>query len=360
MVGGVALGVALGGFSVAGCHRPDHDSRYLLRRSGDVESNPGPGGGGCASCGETLGTYRRPMVCAAGCGAVSHRRKACSGLRREDQDRGIWHCVECSTPRGGVVASGGSSAADATLAADAPSGGTVLVASGSGNRLGAQPGVAPGANMSPRLPVPSTIRERTGAATSTERESAVATTSTERERVAGVDTSKDTESVPPPGQSDQSGAAPGAGTGENGSRFSVPSTERERTGAASSTSRDTSKDTESVPSRERAVATPSTIRERVVRVDMSKDTENVSPPRPSISDPGNGGLGRTSQPAPRRNGGGNLSPTLPGRGGSPRVAAGGVGGRGQARLSPAGGAAAPVNSPPPADGGGERAGSPYP
>ena len=75
----------------------------MLLRSGDIETNPGPGQGGstCVSCGLSMGNYRGPLRCADGCGRLAHKRQACSGLGREGQNRGIWRCGTCgvNSPR---------------------------------------------------------------------------------------------------------------------------------------------------------------------------------------------------------------------------------------------------------------------
>ena len=131
--GGVARSATCGGFLAAGRLSPDHDDRLLLLRSGDVETNPGPDPGeSCASCGLSMGTYRLTLRCDNGCGAVSHRRKACSGLERVDQNRGIWRCIGCSPQlrQGGAAAPGVVANAGPVLAAAAPQGIVAQVAPG--------------------------------------------------------------------------------------------------------------------------------------------------------------------------------------------------------------------------------------
>ena len=313
MVGGVARSASLGGFFVAGCQRPDHDSRLLLLRSGDVESNPGPDstGGGCASCGETLGSYRRPLKCAAGCGALSHRRQACSGLGREGQNRGIWRCVGCPLPQLPSLGSG-TSAPSVDPPGGPAVGGTPSVASAAHAVVGLG---AVGASMdTERNPVPSlgspvtsTERERAGSAYPSREQAGEVATSTARERasttaviteqvdvVASMDTERTT--MPSPGGS-------------------AISTERERAGSHSP-SREQAGGVATSTARERAPPTAIST-ERVVGVAVSMDTENTAPPAANSSVDG-GAAGSTQSPRGRS----ARSPTLPGQVASPRTARG--------------------------------------
>lgn len=181
--GWVAWSATCGGFLAAGRLSPDHGDRLLLLRSGDVETNPGPDPGeSCASCGLSMGTYRLTLRCDNGCGAVSHRRKACSGLERVDQNRGIWRCIGCSPQlrQGGAAAPGVVANAGPVLAAAAPQGIVAQVAPGqmalahpvSPRELAEQSVISTG-GAGAGEPVSSTLREQAGASVpSTAREQA--------------------------------------------------------------------------------------------------------------------------------------------------------------------------------------------
>jgi hypothetical protein len=69
-----------------------------------VESNPGPDGGPCVSCGLTPAPGKRALLrCREGCGRECHYKEACSGRRRGEQHQGIWACGVCVVVSGGVA-----------------------------------------------------------------------------------------------------------------------------------------------------------------------------------------------------------------------------------------------------------------
>ena len=185
-----------GGLLAAGCLSPDHDDRLLLLWSGDVETNPGPDPGeSCASCGLSMGTYRLTLRCDNGCGAVSHRRKACSGLERVDQNRGIWRCIGCSPQlrQGGAAAPAVVANAGPVLAAAAPQGIVAQVAPGqmalahpvSPRELAEQSVISTG-GAGAGEPVSSTLREQAGVSvSSTAREQAGSSVSSTLREQAG-------------------------------------------------------------------------------------------------------------------------------------------------------------------------------
>jgi hypothetical protein len=90
-VGGLAAWVLARGFPPTGCRSMVRGIWLVLLRAGDVESNPGPDGGPCVSCGLPSASDKRALLrCREGCGRESHRKEACSGLRRGEQRQGIW------------------------------------------------------------------------------------------------------------------------------------------------------------------------------------------------------------------------------------------------------------------------------
>ena len=103
-VGGLAAWVSARGFPPTGCRSLVRGIRLVLLRAGDVESNPGPDGGACASCGLPSASDKSALLrCRDGCGRESHRKEACSGLRRGEQRQGIWACGVCVVVSGGVA-----------------------------------------------------------------------------------------------------------------------------------------------------------------------------------------------------------------------------------------------------------------
>jgi hypothetical protein len=94
--GGLAARVSARGFLLTGCRLLDRGIRLALLWVSDVESNPGPDGGSCVSCGLTPAENTRALLrCREGCGRECHHREACSGLRRGSSVRGFGHmgCV---------------------------------------------------------------------------------------------------------------------------------------------------------------------------------------------------------------------------------------------------------------------------
>jgi hypothetical protein len=78
---GLAAWVSARGFPPTGCRSLVHSIRLVLLRAGDVESNPGPDGGPCVSCGLMSAPGKRALLrCREGCGRVCHYKEACSGL----------------------------------------------------------------------------------------------------------------------------------------------------------------------------------------------------------------------------------------------------------------------------------------
>ena len=336
MVGGVARSAASCGFSAAGRINPDHCGRLLLLRSGDVETNPGPGPGGCcAFCGLSMDTYRGPLRCAAGCGAVSHRRMACSGLRREEQNRGIWRCRGCTLPSGEEVTDAPLVASPVTQGRENSTG--LPSSDGSGifstERENVPASISSTARENVEVPVSSPEGEEVGElafaftlafSTCSRDETDTPVISTDREQT-GV---KQPVSSPDCEQTGVKQFVFSTEREETIAEQTVPSNDQDQTGVKQTTS---SKDTE------RGVQTPS-----------SKDTERGAVSGPSIRHDSRRAADGIVQP-PRQSEGGDVASMLPecrdppiGDGGTPpsRV------GRGQARLSPLGGVAAPVNSHP--------------
>ena len=296
-----------GGFLVAGGSDPDlwNHRRHILR-SGDVEPNPGPGHGVCcASCGQTMGTYRGPLRCEARCGAVSHRREACSGLIRVDQDRGIWCCPGClalranSIGRGVIAPSVGVGAVGPVPTADALQGGVAQIASSEDGQVESQRNLV---ITDGELAVISTTRE-------------LAAISTNQELTEGMDLNP-------------------CNGGQGGGLASITIRERTNLLAEAEDSARTAVVVVEEPAGALLAAPPA-----VPNLDHAAPVVGVNPPVQA------GGAGRTNE-TPER-GEGVQSPSLPGRrnlpngdGGTPPNR-----GRGQARQSPIGGGAAPVNSP---------------
>jgi hypothetical protein len=102
--GGLAAWVSARGFPTTGCRSLVRGIRLVLLRASDVESNPRPDGGPCVSCGLPSTSDKRALLrCREGCGRESHRKEACSGLRRGEQPQGISACGVCVVVSGGVA-----------------------------------------------------------------------------------------------------------------------------------------------------------------------------------------------------------------------------------------------------------------
>jgi hypothetical protein len=71
--GGLAAWVSARGFLPTGCRSLVRCIRLVLLRAGDIESNPGPDGGPCVSCGLTPAPGKRALLqCMEGCGRECH------------------------------------------------------------------------------------------------------------------------------------------------------------------------------------------------------------------------------------------------------------------------------------------------
>ena len=356
-------------FSAAGHCNPDHGDRLLLLRSGDVETNPGPGPGGCcAFCGLSMETYHGPLRCAAGCGAVSHRRMACSGLRREDQNRGIWWCAGCTLPSGEEVTDASLVASSATQGRENGTG--LSLSDGSdisstGREQVAVPAISTERERAGLLDI-STMRELSGFSSSdgtvvssvrenvststisTAREEVeVSVSSTEREQVGELTFSTFGENVFTPAFSTNSREETDTSVfstdwEQTGVKQPVSSPDQEQTGVKQSvfsTEREQTVVKQTVPSID-------WVQTGVKQTPSSTDSERGVVSGPSIRRDSGRAAERIVQPPS----GGDVSVSMLPEGRDPPTGYGGTpprrGGRGQARQSPSGGEAAPVNSSP--------------